>query len=204
MESSLLTALLQVTHTSGAQRLAASMESSPVRIAATLSSAIAVLNALRHQWNLHDRAGVRLAEYRVLNALRHQWNLHPHAEAHASAGLMCSTPCGINGIFTQRPTQSPEAHAVLNALRHQWNLHHRDKALVLRNTKCSTPCGINGIFTTRMAHWVVRPRVLNALRHQWNLHPIRRLARARPTCSTPCGINGIFTAGRSSRIDAPA
>ena len=52
---------------SGAQRLAASMESS--RQVQTRQ----VLNALRHQWNPHQW-GATLRH--VLNALRHQWNPH--------------------------------------------------------------------------------------------------------------------------------
>ena len=110
-----------------AQRLAASMESSLIKIMASRFMRNAVLNALRHQWNPHTEVcnrGVRAGT--VLNALRHQWNPHPgDTSLPLDAAKQCSTPCGINGILTllvQR--QHVEmGHYVLNALRHQWNPH---------------------------------------------------------------------------------
>ena len=61
----------------GAQRLSASMESSQTRVSELERSEREVLNAFRHQWNLHFLDGLD-EKYRV----------------------KCSTPFGINGIFT--------------------------------------------------------------------------------------------------------
>src|SRR6266571_1796129 len=83
-----------------------------------------VLNALRHQWNPHINAMVNT--YRSMRAQRLAASME---SSHLGIGeehkpVMCSTPCGINGILTclcllNSPTQ----------------------------LRCSTPCGINGILT---------------------------------------------------------
>ena len=85
-----------------AQRLAASMESSPVSSVGIASGSDQVLNALRHQWNPHrDTAAYAIRPVHVLNALRHQWNPH---------------------LITW-PSWRSQRQRVLNALRHQWNPH---------------------------------------------------------------------------------
>src|SRR5262249_32373522 len=130
-----------------AQRLAASMESSP---------------------SAHRSAKTAAT---VLNALRHQWNPHWSRWLGCALAAMCSTPCGINGILTFERTvrdhlasgaqrlsasiesspiapETPQAVLqVLNALRHQWNPH------ILPGTVPEMPL-----------------KVLNALRHKWNPH----------------------------------
>ncbi len=62
-----------------AQRLSASLESSPGLLKFPAWRRNEVLNAFRHHWNLHylgaTRAGLKL---NVLNAFRHHWNLHVH------------------------------------------------------------------------------------------------------------------------------
>ncbi len=61
----------------------------------------------------------------------------------------CSTPFGINGIFTRR-LFFPERYErnVLNAFRHQWNLYLNPSFVeAMMHYPCSTPFGINGIFT---------------------------------------------------------
>ena len=91
---------------------------------------------------------------------------------YACAAARCSTPYGINGIFTKVNHCAVVSLSVLNALRHQWNLHPHLE--VVQSQTLS---------------------VLNALRHQWNLHRIKAHRRSLVTgCSTPYGINGIFTA----------
>ena len=60
----------------GAQRLSASLESSPPVGGARRRHQV-VLNAFRHHWNLHrGQAGRAHALSDVLNAFRHHWNLH--------------------------------------------------------------------------------------------------------------------------------
>ncbi len=157
---------------SRAQRLSASLESSPDR--QILCHCVdLVLNAFRHHWNLHRvLRGERGVVRRVLNAFRHHWNLHPDA----------------------RHRRRGEAH-VLNAFRHHWNLHVGLGAAVGQLLiGCSTPFGIIGIFTGRRPtstaatsraqrlsaslesspHATIcrlpRLHVLNAFRHHWNLH----------------------------------
>ena len=131
-----------------------------------------VLNALRHQWNLHSNVQAEInPATRVLNALRHQWNLHaalrlvasssswsaqrltasmessPRSSPAGGVGDSCSTPYGINGIFTNAVKSNSKQYKM-----------------------CSTPYGINGIFTLPKPQRVLVATVLNALRHQWNLH----------------------------------
>ena len=117
-----------------------------------------------------------MAAPRVLNAFRHQWNLHPLELARPVSFARCSTPFGINGIFTRAPAKTPrQRHRVLNAFRHQWNLH-------LRHPKCCQPrpsLVLNAFrhqWNLHRAGYALQwrlPGVLNAFRHQWNLH-IRR------------------------------
>src|SRR6266567_2288281 len=76
MESSRRTTSPDQSRVVGAQRLAASMESSP--------------NPGMLQ-KLHEH---------VLNALRHQWNPHMNNIVSNNGRDGCSTPCGINGILT--------------------------------------------------------------------------------------------------------
>src|SRR5438128_11991875 len=84
-----------------AQRLAASMESSPQAYGRGPCPQM-VLNALRHQWNPHVCWTQRLGHApMVLNALRHQWNPHNLVYINFFNSYMCSTPCGINGILTR-------------------------------------------------------------------------------------------------------
>ena len=83
----------------------------------------------------------------VLNALRHQWNAHTFTDYWRAGTVLCSTPCGINGMLTATPGGGQAPHRVLNALRHQWNAHALQAAGAFRYVMCSTPCGINGMLT---------------------------------------------------------
>src|SRR6266851_10016685 len=100
MESSLLIGRRDILVIGSAQRLAASMESSPFPRCARWANPT-VLNALRHQWNPHKQdMGYVEGLITVLNALRHQWNPHFQRTERPCASCWCSTPCGINGILT--------------------------------------------------------------------------------------------------------
>ena len=116
-----------------AQRLAASMESSPTRVTDPNTVVDGAQRLAASMESSHLAAYVPLVDAslprQVLNALRHQWNHHS----------------------TLRTALSRSRRVVLNALRHQWN-HHTDGSETGRQHHC----------------------VLNALRHQWNHH--RRFA----------------------------
>ncbi len=107
----------------------------------------------------------------VLNASRHLWYFHNQRQYGVSAVGVCSTPHGINGIFTL-PIAIGRHYGLL----------------------CSTPHGINGIFTVLNKFKRIGWFVLNASRHQWYFH-LPHLPEIHPQspCSTPHGINGIFT-----------
>ena len=183
------------TASSSAQRLAASMESSPGCQAA---SHIAT-----------QKCSTPCGINGILTEL--PWTFEPCPSAQRLAASMESSPLRLRALIG--------AGTVLNALRHQWNPHRRPRAICSCRTRCSTPCGINGILTqTLVAPGSTSLRVLNALRHQWNPHGRRavimhalacaqRLAASMESshgppssmaccvvCSTPCGINGILTA----------
>ena len=86
--------------TSGAQRLAASMESSHLaadvlRLTAPCSTPCGINGIITPE----PGAGPGRA-LRVLNALRHQWNHHLDGVPGRVWQGVCSTPCGINGIIT--------------------------------------------------------------------------------------------------------
>src|SRR5947209_13909697 len=84
-----------------AQRLSASLESSPFRYKLYRFPISHVLNAFRHHWNLHiTGSDVTILVYLVLNAFRHHWNLH-----------------------TANGTTELVALWGLNSFRHHWNLH---------------------------------------------------------------------------------
>ena len=68
--------------------------------------------------------GPDLHAHVVLNALRHQWNVHNAWLDGVIEAVECSTPYGINGMFT----------AILIAA-------------IMLPLLCSTPYGINGMFT---------------------------------------------------------
>ena len=186
-----------------AQRLSASMESSLYRRSRPLRRS-AVLNAFRHQRNLHvARTANAFTAASVLNAFRHQWNLHASGGACVSrhSSFVCSTPFGINGIFTRH--MAGEVHALrrraqrLSASKESspvqlWNesslaycsaqrlsaskessRSHSAASSSSPALLCSTPFGIKGIFTGAEPHSVLV--IVHA-------------------CSTPFGINGIFTA----------
>ena len=135
-------------HTDRAQRLTASMETSPGttrRVTSPVGVGWHVLNALRHQWNPHTVEPPQLMPSGlVLNALRHQWNPH---RLHGIAMLVlprCSTPYGIDGILTG------------------------DGLIGGGEDRCSTPYGINGILTPVLL--TLSHIFAHALRHQWNPH----------------------------------
>src|SRR2546429_1577854 len=136
---------IRQTHTYSAQRLSASLESSPLGIAPA-PFPVAVLNAFRHHWNLHTRyACLRTTTPDVLNAFRHHWNLHLRPRSRVSEDTdACSTPFGIIGIFTR----------MLSSRSNRWK-------------RCSTPFGIIGIFTAGLPSPRYRPCsiVLTAFRH---------------------------------------
>ena len=186
---------IYMTNATCAQRLAASEESS-LRNPETARKGQSVLNALRHQRNLHHPEANELGEY-----------------------LGCSTPCGIRGIFTdeeavraqyaqgaQRLAASEEsslvpyaidccAHGVLNALRHQRNLHFVN----------ITPGPINTCAQRLAASEESSP--VHPYPEPGCLGCAQRLAASEESspgenalrcgvnwrCSTPCGIRGIFT-----------
>ena len=173
----------------GAQRLAASMESS-------LASSAAIEPSVPGAQRL--AASMESSLVRDTQARRRE----------------CSTPCGINGILTangrgipvsgaQRLAASMESsparvgttlthRRVLNALRHQWNPHSVGRApkkdlcaqrlaasmeSSLQNTdSCCLPSGAQRLAASMessqdTAVWrYMAPCVLNALRHQWNPH----------------------------------
>ena len=176
-----------VKNNSGAQRLAASLESSP-RHGLAVGSILGVLNAFRHHWNLHlhrRRRRVALHGLRVLNAFRHHWNLH-----NASGTATSSTQQHAQRLSASLESSRPSAYvlvtqaAVLNAFRHHWNLH--------------SPLGPHGrgpglaVLNAFRHHWNLHQNVvgdpegevavLNAFRHHWNLHPTT-LAPARRSLS---------------------
>ncbi len=108
-----------------AQRLSASLESSPPEGDDMPARLFAVLNAFRHHWNLHqDGYNFSVISPDVLNAFRHHWNLHVGR---------AESDCPQTGV--------------LNAFRHHWNLHIYDFDTTDNGAACSTPFGIIGIFT---------------------------------------------------------
>ena len=160
-----------------------------------IRAAIAVLNALRHQWNHHHRHCEIQSDYgtAVLNALRHQWNHHEHVLVTPTiANILCSTPCGINGIITltcvaDGSSAGIRAQRLAASMESSRCWHRRDVTVCCR---CSTPCGINGIITSVLTtvlgtRWCSTPCGINGI-----ITVTRALSRAHIRCSTPCGING--------------
>ena len=132
-----------------------------------------VLNALRHQWNLHRTARARTPRARGAQRLAASMESSHALGRDNDRAVPCSTPCGINGIFTAvRGNIGPEAGAQRLAASME-SSRQADAGLSLSLHRCSTPCGINGIFTQRRIMHSKLPIVLNALRHQWNLHQLR-------------------------------
>ena len=132
----------------GAQRLAASTEKPPTRLAGKSAPQV-VLNALRHQRKNHE----------------------PKSIASVSWPL-CSTPCGINGKTTGQGYERLRVlPAVLNALRHQ-RKNHRVAVLDLEQTSDV----LNALRHQRKNHmlsvyeFIHFTCVLNALRHQRKNH----------------------------------
>ena len=83
----------------------------------------------------------------------------------------CSTPFGINELFTEGPSAYGLLHTVLNAFRHQRTVHTREATALL-----------------------VVGHVLNAFRHQRTVHSVNAVwNRWGVWCSTPFGINELFT-----------
>ena len=156
-----------------AQRLSASLESSPLKTPALSNSRDSVLNAFRHHWNLHtiNQLG-DLASQSVLNAFRHHWNLHTCASTASVARL-----------------------TVLNAFRHHWNLHlFQDFFYVAKPQVLNAFRHHWNLHVGRVVSPPAAKRVLNAFRHHWNLHEKTYVSVAkRELCSTPFGIIGIFT-----------
>ena len=181
----------------GAQRLAASMESSLV--AASQSAGIV-------------QRAQRLSASMESSPLTERVAMSPV--------FRCSTPFGINGILTSDCSRDVTTPCmVLNAFRHQWNPHagrpaHRaawpraqrlsasmesSRAVRWRRRcrigMCSTPFGINGILTTATWRTVPpwrecsTPFGINGILTRWRV----RCINARGWCSTPFGINGILT-----------
>ena len=161
-------------HKTGAQRLSASEEYALEESADRTALSAGVLNAFRHQRNMHTqfrsripgastpcstpfgirgictqaRITILLTTWPVLNAFRHQRNMHLIDRLNASSAfLVCSTPFGIRGICTWAPADRKEA---------LW--------------QCSTPFGIRGICTPDRARGDATGCVLNAFRHQRNMH----------------------------------
>ena len=110
--------------------------------------------------------------------------------------ISCSTPVGINGIFTSANHSFASVWVmVLNACWHQWNFHKICPALSRPARWCSTPVGINGIFTFDST-WVEAgtcgaQRLLASMEFSPFLFDFWLFVAAK--CSTPVGINGIFT-----------
>ena len=130
----------------------------------------------------------------VLNALRHQWNLHLAMSVSSTCASRCSTPCGINGIFTPGAgrcgSRPPGAQRLAASMESSPAMLPRSG----RSCWCSTPCGINGIFT--MGFWCGMVAAACAQRLAASMESSRldqRNHRLASWCSTPCGINGIFT-----------
>ncbi len=107
---------------------------------------------------------------------------------------MCSTPCGITEVGTNRRPLDRLASLVLNALRHHRGRHeglicvnaddrpvlnalrhHRGRHQIAQGKAtgvipCSTPCGITEVGTEESPIKHVIPSVLNALRHHRGRH----------------------------------
>ena len=156
-----------------------------------------VLNAFRHQRTVHRcRHNPSTHRESVLNAFRHQRTVHSHDGSQAIHAIpsaqrlsastncspanhidgikfddWCSTPFGINELFTEGPSAYGLLHTVLNAFRHQRTVHTREATALL-----------------------VVGHVLNAFRHQRTVHSVNAVwNRWGVWCSTPFGINELFT-----------
>ena len=132
-----------------------------------------VLNAFRHQRTVHPNRGCsRQSPHLVLNAFRHQRTVHPIEWTFDELTRMCSTPFGINELFT----------GCVHAAR-RWRV------------VCSTPFGINELFTLkspspcRVGGWCSTPFGINELFTWLAWHGMA----ADQMCSTPFGINELFT-----------
>ena len=184
----------------GAQRLSASMESSPARSGSSCRSCTCAQRLSASMESSHARQRACATPSHVLNAFRHQWNPHvcppcrhrmpvgaqrlsasmessPHAtHAVIVCVYLCSTPCGINGILTIAPSSSQLRQSCAQRLSASMESSPACAGFTVAGG-CSTPFGINGILT-RTAD-------------------LRRRRACR--CSTPCGINGILTRCRHDR-----
>ena len=189
-----------------------------------------VLNAFRHQRTVHLARLRGVHHGGVLNAFRHQRTVHDATVTHttpllecaqrlsastncsrklrirnASAIKMCSTPFGINELFTS-PRLPPNSRACIGAQRLSASTNCSRNVLLGGGTprpKCSTPFGINELFTRASPGEARRPpgaqrlsastncsqsrstrphsppsTVLNAFRHQRTVHE-RDLERLR-------------------------
>ena len=89
------------TYSACAQRLSASTNCSPKSPVTNLSHHRSVLNAFRHQRTVHLASRpTRSIALSVLNAFRHQRTVHARFVDDRDAVRMCSTPFGINELFT--------------------------------------------------------------------------------------------------------
>ena len=84
---------------------------------------MAVLNAFRHHWNLHQCATPVGLEKSGAQRLSASLESSLVGDQLSRRHRKCSTPFGIIGIFTIRQLRLPRHSAVLNAFRHHWNLH---------------------------------------------------------------------------------
>ena len=118
---------------------------------------------------------------------------------------MCSTPFGINELFTGDESGGGAAGVCAQRLSASTNCSHYRDGKARRIGSCSTPFGINELFT------VCRPRpdpailVLNAFRNQRTVHLGMADASCQQlVCSTPFGINELFTGRNHSRPTDPS
>ncbi len=107
-----------------AQRRLASLDCSPEGVGARHSTG-GVLNAVWHHWIVHcSRIGRNRQVTRVLNAVWRHWIVHDPLCSTTHRSLLCSTPFGVIGLFTQRPGRRIRGgERVLNAVWRHWIVH---------------------------------------------------------------------------------
>ena len=193
-----------------------------------------VLNAFRHQRTVHSLSPSKWRTVSfVLNAFRHQRTVHLRELRFIGVkSPMCSTPFGINELFTTSVTAPYQRRASAQRLSASTNCSPSTTGSSERSCRmCSTPFGINELFTIRerllallgagaqrlsastncslpaSSVFLTMLQVLNAFRHQRTVHVLRRhRQRQANECSTPFGINELFTTiakdGKTCRLGA--
>ena len=159
-----------VGHASGAQRLAASMESSPSHLT-ILTLAVCAQRLAASMESSRDAHGVtRLVDCAQRLAASMESSLGDSV-CHGVEPIVCSTPCGINGILTPRIAHAWSVRSlVLNALRHQWNPHYGTHSVAIDRFGAQRLAASMESSPSASECPSCSAAVLNALRHQWNPH----------------------------------